>query len=62
MAMYGIAGVLVETQKGQVWYEVINDACGLSILECKWYSLTDFKMRLFIPQVFIQELQERDGT
>ena len=61
MAMDGITGLLVATQKGQVWYEVINDAGGLYILECEGYFLLDIKVRLFTPQVFIQELQEWSG-
>ena len=39
-----------------------NDAVGLSIIECEVYFLPDLKVRLFIPQVFIQELQELGGT
>ena len=56
MAMYWISGLLFATQKGRVQYKVINDAGGLSTLECEGYFLPDFKVRLFIPQVFIQEL------
>ena len=62
MAMDGVSGLLIATNKGQVQYRVINDAGGLSILECEGYLLLDIKMRLVIPHVFIQELQERDGT
>ena len=62
MAMDGIVGILVATQKGRVRYEVINDAGGLSILECEVYFLPDIKVLLFRPQVFTQELQERGGT
>ena len=54
MAMYGIARLLVSTQNDRVRYKVINDAGGLSILECEGYLLPDLKVRLFIPQVFIQ--------
>ena len=62
MAMDGISGLLIATQKGRVRYEVINDAGGFSILECEGYFLPDIKVSLFSQQVFIQELQERGGT
>ena len=62
MAMNGISGLMVATQKGQVQYEVINDSGGLSILECDRYFLPDLKVRLLIPHIFIQELKECGGT
>ena len=62
MAMDGIVGLLDATQKGRVRYEVINDAVGLSILECEGYFFLYLKLRLFSLHIFIQEPQERDGT
>ena len=62
MAMDIIAGILVGTHKGRFQYYVINDAGVFSILECELYFLPDIKVRLFIPQLFIQELQEHSGT
>ena len=62
MAMDGIAGLLISNQKGFIRYEVINDAGGFSILDYEGYFLPDIKVCLFIPQVFIQELQDHGGT
>ena len=59
MAVDGIAGLLVATQNVQVQYEVINDSGGFYILECEGYLFPDLNVGLFIPQVFMQELQER---
>ena len=56
MAMDIIAGILVGTHKGRFQYYVINDAGVFSILECELYFLPDIKVRLFIPQGFIQEI------
>ena len=57
MAVDGIAGLLVATQKVQVRYEVINDAGGFYILDYKRYFFPDLNVRLFSPQVFMQEIQ-----
>ena len=62
MAMDGIAALLVSNHKVLVQYEVIDDAGGLSILECEVYFLPDINVRPFSPQFFIQELQECGGT
>ena len=48
-----IAGLLVATQKGRVWYKFINNSGGFSILEFERYLLPYIKVRLFSPQVFI---------
>jgi hypothetical protein len=58
MSMDDIAGMLTSHQKGRVQYKVINDAGGLSILNCKAYYLPALKFRLFSPQVFLQETAE----
>ena len=49
MAMDGIEGFLVATQKGRVRYEVINDDDGLSILEFEGYFCPDIKVQPFYP-------------
>ena len=59
--MDGIAGLLVSHQKGRVRYEVINDAGGLSVLECEAYLLPDLEFRLFSPQAYLRELSEKKG-
>ena len=59
LSMDGIAGMLTSHQKGRVRYEIINDAGGLSILECEAYHLPSL---LFSPQVFLREAAERDGV
>ncbi len=61
ITMDGIAGLLTSTQKGTVRYEVINDAGGLSVLECEAYYLPSLKFRLFSPQVYLRELAEKKG-
>ena len=61
IAMDGVAGLLTSTQKGKVCYEVINDAGGLSVLECEAYYLPRLKFRLFSPQVYLRELAEQKG-
>jgi hypothetical protein len=61
MSMDRIAGMLTSFKKGRVRYEVINDNGGLSVLECEAYYLPALKFRLFSPQVFPQERNERGG-
>jgi hypothetical protein len=61
MSMDGIAGMLTSYKQGRVRYEVINDEGGLSVLECEAYYLPALKFRLFSPQVFLQERNERGG-
>ena len=62
MAMDVISGILVNNHKGRVQYEVIDGAGGFSIIECEGCFLPDIKVYIFIPQVFIQEVQECSRT
>ena len=62
LSMDGIAGMLTSHQKGRVRDEIINDASGLSVLQCEAYHLPSLKFRLFSPQVFLREATERDGV
>jgi hypothetical protein len=55
LAMDGIAGQLVAHKKGRLWYEVLNDAGVVSIIEFDGYLLPDLKIRLFSPQVLLGE-------
>jgi hypothetical protein len=61
LSMDGIAGMLTSHHKGLVRYEIINDAGGLSVIECEAYLLPSLKFRLFSPQVFLQEANECEG-
>ena len=54
IAMDDIERLLVAIQKGRVQYKVNNDTGGFSILDCEGNFLPDIKVRLIIPQVFIQ--------
>jgi hypothetical protein len=56
-AMDGIAGQLVAHQKGRLRYEILNNAGGVSILECEGYLLPGLKVRLFSPQLLLHEHQ-----
>ena len=62
ISMDGISGLLVDTQRGRVKYEVINNGGGMYILECEGYLLMDLMAILFSPQVFVQEPHQRGGT
>jgi hypothetical protein len=55
LAMDGIAGQLIAHQTGLLRYEILNDAGGITILECQGYHLPDLKICLFSPQVFLAE-------
>jgi hypothetical protein len=57
LAMDGIAGQLIAHQKGRLQYEVLNDAGGITVLECDGYHLPELKIRLFSPQVLLGEHQ-----
>ena len=52
--MDDIERLLVAIQKGRVQYKVNNDTGGFYILDCEGNFLPDIKVRLIIPQVFIQ--------
>jgi hypothetical protein len=55
LSLDGIAGQLVAHQKGRLQYEILNDAGGVTILECEGYHLPDLKIRLFSPQILLGE-------
>jgi hypothetical protein len=57
LAMDGIAGQLVAHQKGRLRYEILNDAGSITVLECDGYYLPALKIRLFSPQILLQEHQ-----
>jgi hypothetical protein len=57
LAMDGIAGQLIAHQKGRLRYEILNDAGGISAIECDGYYLPALKIRLFSPQILLQEQQ-----
>jgi hypothetical protein len=59
LAMDGIAGQLIAHQRGRLQYEILNDAGGVTILECNGYHLPDLKIWLFSPQVMLAENQSR---
>jgi hypothetical protein len=49
----GIAGQLVIYQKCCLWYELLNDTSGVSVLECNGILLPDLKIHLFSPQILL---------
>jgi hypothetical protein len=55
LAMDGIAGQLIAHQQGRLQYKVLNDAGGVTILECNGFHLPDLKIRLFSPQAMLAE-------
>jgi hypothetical protein len=57
LAMDGTAGQLVARQKGRLRYEVLNNAGGITVLECDGYHLPELKIRLFSPQILLGEQQ-----
>jgi hypothetical protein len=44
LSMDGIAGQLIAHQKGRLRYEVLNDAGGITVLECNGYHLPKLKI------------------
>jgi hypothetical protein len=57
LSMDGIVGTLIAHQKGCLCYEIINNARGVTILECEGYHLPDLKIRLFSPQILLRKHQ-----
>jgi hypothetical protein len=57
LSMDGITGQLVAHQKGRLQYEVLNDAGGITVLECDGYHLPELKIWLFSSQILLAEQQ-----
>jgi hypothetical protein len=57
LSLDGIAGQLIAHQKGRLKYEILNDAGGITTLECEGYHLPGLKIRLFSPQILLGEHQ-----
>jgi hypothetical protein len=53
--MDGIIGQLIAHQEGRLPYKILNDAGGITTLECNGYHLPTIKIRLFSPQIFLAE-------
>jgi hypothetical protein len=57
LSLDGIAGQLIAHQRGRLRYEILNDAGGVTTLECEGYYLPGLKIRLFSPQILLGEHQ-----
>ena len=53
LSMEGIDGAHVYPQKGTIWYDVLNDAGNVPVLQYKGYYILKLKTRLFSPQIYI---------
>jgi hypothetical protein len=61
LSMDGIAGKLVAYQQGRLRFEVLNDAGGVTTLECDGFYLPELQIRLFSPQIYFKQEEQKGG-